>query len=67
LSYKGFSVNADTFQRTPAGKAIRACVIYLSEYLDCSLAQDRSPSCMKKWDEMERKRRERTKGVIDIR
>jgi curli biogenesis system outer membrane secretion channel CsgG len=67
LSYRNFSVGADTYQRTPAGKAIRACVIYLSEYLDCSLAQDRSPSCMKKWDEMERKRRERTKGVIDIR
>ena len=67
LSYKGISVTGDTFQRTPAGKAIRACVIYLSEYLDCSLVQGKDSSCMKKWDEMERKRRERTKGVIDIR
>jgi curli biogenesis system outer membrane secretion channel CsgG len=67
LSYKSFSVNGDTYQRTPAGKAIRACVIYLSEYLDCSLAQGKDAGCMKKWNEMERKRRERTKGVIDIR
>lgn len=67
LSYKSFSVRGNTYEKTPAGKAIRACVIYLSEYLDCSLIQGKSAGCMKKWNDMERKRRERTKGVIDIR
>ncbi len=67
LSYRSFSVRGGSYEKTPAGKAIRACVIYLSEYLDCALVQGKSASCMKKWNEMERKRRERTKGVIDIR
>ncbi len=66
LSYKSFSIHGADYQRTPAGKAIRACVVYLSEYMQCSLVYGKSDSCMKKWDEMERKRRERTKGAIKI-
>jgi curli biogenesis system outer membrane secretion channel CsgG len=67
LSIRNISLRAGGFDRTPAGKAIRACVVYLSEYLECSLARGKDDRCMKKWDEMEKKRRERTKGVIDIR
>ena len=66
VDLKGVSLNGDTFKRTPAGKAIRACVIYISEYLDCSLVQGQDAGCMKKWNDMDRKRRERTKGAIDI-
>lgn len=67
LAIRNVSLRAGGFERTPAGKAIRACVIYISEYMECSLARGQNDSCMKKWNEMEQKRRERTKGVIDIR
>ncbi len=67
VSIRNISLRAGGFDRTPAGKAIRACVVYLSEYLECSLVRGKDDRCMKKWDEMEQKRKERTKGVIDIR
>lgn len=67
LNIKDFSIHGSDYQRTPAGKAIRACVVYLSEYLECSLVKGEDDSCMKKWDKMEEKRRERTKGAIDIK
>ncbi len=66
LSLRNFSINGDDYKRTPAGKAIRACVIYISEYLECSLVRGTDADCMKKWDAMDRKRRERDKGSIDI-
>jgi curli biogenesis system outer membrane secretion channel CsgG len=67
VSIGNFSIHGSDYKRTPAGKAIRACIIYISEYLECSLVNGKEASCMKKWDEMEQKRRERTKGVIDIK
>ncbi|MBN2198830.1 MAG: penicillin-binding protein activator LpoB [Candidatus Aminicenantes bacterium] len=67
LHLRNFSVQGADSKKTPAGKAIRACVIYCSEYLACSLVKGQDAPCMKKWDKMEEKRRERTKGAIDIR
>jgi len=64
---EGVSLQGGGFSNTPAGKAVRGCVIYCSEYLDCSLVQGKDAGCMKKWDEMDKKRRERTKGSIDIK
>jgi len=66
LSLRNFSIHGADYQRTPTGKAIRACVIYISEYLECSLVRGTDADCMKKWDDMDRKRRERDKGSIDI-
>jgi curli biogenesis system outer membrane secretion channel CsgG len=66
LSLRNFSVGGTDYQKTPTGKAIRACIIYISEYLECSMIQGQDASCMKKWDAMDRKRRERDKGSIDI-
>jgi curli biogenesis system outer membrane secretion channel CsgG len=66
VNLRGISVAGDTFKRTPAGKAIRACIIYMSEYLDCSLVQGKNADCMKKWNEMDQKRRQKTKSTIDI-
>jgi len=66
VDIKGFSVAGDSYKKTPAGKAIRACVIYISEYLSCSLVEGQDASCMKKWNKMEEKRREKTKDTIDI-
>jgi len=66
LSYKGFSIHGNDYKETPAGKAIRACIIYISEYLECSMIKGHDADCMEKWNEMDRKRRERDKGEIDI-
>jgi len=66
LSIGNFSIHGDDYKRTPTGKALRACIIYISEYLECSLVKGQDASCMKKWNAMEEKRRARTKGSIDI-
>jgi curli biogenesis system outer membrane secretion channel CsgG len=67
LRIKGVSLRGGGFEKTPAGKAIRACVVYISEYLECSLVRGQDASCMKKWDKMDEDRRARTKGSVDIR
>ncbi len=67
VSIKGVSLSGGGFERTPAGKAIRACVIYLSEYLECSLVKGEDDRCMKKWDKMDEDRKARTRGAIDIK
>lgn len=66
LSLRNFSVGGEDYKETPTGKAIRACIVYISEYLECSLAKGKDHKCMKKWDAMDSKRREKTKGAIDM-
>lgn len=66
LSIRNFSVHGGGYQNTPAGKAIRACIIYISEYLACSMIEGPDSKCMKKWDARDEKRREKTKDSIDI-
>ncbi len=66
LSLRNFSIAGADAKKTPTGKAIRACVVYISEYLACSLVQGQDAPCMKKWDKMDAKRREKTKGAIDL-
>lgn len=66
LSTRHFSVAGAEAKKTPTGKAIRACIIYIAEYLVCSVTKGLDHSCMKKWDAMEQRRKEKTKGVLDI-
>jgi curli biogenesis system outer membrane secretion channel CsgG len=66
LSLRNFSIAGADAKKTPTGKAIRACVVYISEYLACSLVKGKDHSCMKKWDKMDANRREKTKGAIDL-
>lgn len=61
-----FGGNLGQYQKTPAGKAIRACIVYISDYLKCSLVQGLDAPCMKKWDKMEEKRRKKTKDSISL-
>ncbi len=63
---KGFSIAGGAHKKTPTGKAIRACLLYISEYLECSLVNGKDHSCMDKWDKMDRKRRKKTKDSIDL-
>jgi curli biogenesis system outer membrane secretion channel CsgG len=67
LSIAGVSLHGGGFEKTPAGKAIRGCIVYISDYLECSLVRGKDDRCMQKWDDMDKARRERTRGAIDIR
>ena len=66
LSLRNFDIGGEDSKKTPVGKAIRACIVYISEYLSCSLVNGKDDPCMKKWDKMDSKRREKTKGAIDL-
>ncbi len=66
LNIKNFSISGGEAKKTPTGKAIRACIMYISAYLKCSLAKVKHPRCMKKWDKMEAKRKEKTMGSISL-
>lgn len=66
LSIKNFSISGGAYEKTPAGKAIRACIIYISEYLECSLANGKDDPCMEKWNKRDKKRKDKTKDSIDI-
>jgi len=66
LDVKNFSTAVGSAKKTPTGKAIRACLIYISKYLKCSLAKIKHPKCMKKWDKMEAKRKKKTMDSIDL-
>ncbi len=66
LSLRNFSVGGESYKKTPTGKAIRACIVYISEYLACSLVKGKDDGCMEKWDKMDEKRKEKTKDSIDL-
>jgi len=66
LDLRNFSIGGEDAKKTPTGKAIRACVVYISEYLTCSLVEGKDAPCMKKWDKMDAQRREKTKDSIDL-
>ncbi len=63
--YKGgFSGNLSKEKNTPAGKAIRAMVIEVADYLECAMVTQ--GGCMAEYDAKERKRRDSAKGVVDL-
>ncbi len=66
LTTRHFSIAGADAKKTPTGKAIRGCIIYITEYLKCSLINGLDASCMKKWNEMDERRRQRTMDAIDI-
>lgn len=60
----GFGGNLGKYENTPAGKAIRACLIEISEYLTCVMVDQ--DSCMSEYSAKENSRREKTKKSIKI-
>lgn len=66
LSLRNFSVGGESYKKTPTGKAIRACILYIAEYLECSMVEGEDAGCMDKFNEMDEKRKEKTKGSIDL-
>jgi curli biogenesis system outer membrane secretion channel CsgG len=66
LTTRNFSVSGEDAKKTPTGKAIRACIIHIADYLICSVTKGLDHDCMKKFDEMDQKRRDKTKSAIDL-
>jgi len=54
------------YKKTPVGKAIRACIMEIAEYLECSLVKGKDSGCMGEYAAKESARREKTKGAIDL-
>lgn len=60
----GFSGNLGQYEKTPAGKAIRACLMEIVDYLDCAMVKQ--DSCMAEYEAKESSRREKTKSSIKL-
>jgi len=66
LRRSGFSGNLAGHKKTPTGKAIRACIMEIAEYLECSITKGKDDPCMEDYKAKEGKRREKTKKSIDL-
>lgn len=64
LSRSGFSGNMNKFDKTPHGKAIRAVIVEITDYLDCAMVKQ--DSCMAEYDAKEAGRRQRTKDAVKL-
>ncbi len=62
----GSSGSLGKMAKTPTGKAIRACIVHVADYLQCSLASAADDSCHKEFAEKEQKRRDKTRKAIDL-
>ena len=51
-----FSGNLGEKAKTLIGKAIRGCIVEISQYLECSLLKGKDSSCMKEYDEKDSKK-----------
>jgi len=61
ISRGSFSGGLGKYKKTPVGKAIRACIMEIAEYLECSLIKGKNHSCMGEYDAKESARREKNK------
>jgi curli biogenesis system outer membrane secretion channel CsgG len=61
----GFGGTLASEEKTPAGKAIRAALVEASEYLECVMVTQTS-RCLNEYDAKEDRRRESSKGALDL-
>jgi hypothetical protein len=66
LNKGGVAAGFDKMSKTPAGKAIRACIIEISDYLVCSMTKGKNDPCMESYAKKESSRREKTKDAIKL-
>jgi len=59
----GFGGNLSNYEDTPAGEAIRAALMEITDYLECAMVIQ-SNRCLAKYDEREDTRRERTRSRL---
>lgn len=60
----GFGGNLSKYEKTPTGKAIRAVIMEISEYLACAMVDQ--GDCMDEYRAKEQNRREKTKKAIKL-
>ncbi len=60
----GFGGNLGKYSKTPTGKAIRAVIMEISEYLSCAMVD--KGDCMAEYQAKESSRREKTKKAIKL-
>jgi curli biogenesis system outer membrane secretion channel CsgG len=60
----GFGGNLAKHEKTPAGKAIRAAIVEISDYLSCAMVDQ--GDCMDEYNQKESSRREKTKKAIKL-
>lgn len=60
----GFGGNLGKYEKTPTGKAIRAVLMEISEYLSCAMVEQ--GDCMAEYEAKESSRREKTKKAIKL-
>lgn len=60
----GFGGNLAKHENTPTGKAIRAVIMEISEYLGCAMVDQ--DDCMAEYEQKESSRREKTKKAIKL-
>jgi curli biogenesis system outer membrane secretion channel CsgG len=60
----GFGGHMSNYQNTPAGKAIRACLVEISEYLSCVMVDQ--DQCLGEYKAKDSQRREKTKKAIKL-
>jgi curli biogenesis system outer membrane secretion channel CsgG len=60
----GFGGSLSQENKTPAGKAIRAALVEITDYLSCVMVQQ--DSCEGEYDAKESRRREKTRGALDL-
>jgi len=64
-AYKGgWGGDLASQKKTPAGKAIRAAVVHIAEYLECAMVEQ--DSCLAEFDAADERRKEKTKSAIDL-
>lgn len=64
-SLAGLSGNLAKQEKTPTGKAIRACIVEIADYLECSLANP-DEECVQKYGAKEKKRKDKTRKAIEL-
>jgi curli biogenesis system outer membrane secretion channel CsgG len=60
----GFGGNLGKYENTPAGKAIRACLVEISDYLSCVMVDQ--DQCLQEYKAKDQQRRENTKKAIKL-
>ena len=61
----GFGGSLAQENKTPAGKAIRAALVEISDYLECAMVTQ-SDRCMSEYEDKENRRRDKTRGALDL-
>jgi curli biogenesis system outer membrane secretion channel CsgG len=64
LSRGNFSGDLGKYKKTPAGKAIRAAVVEIVDYLECAMVVQ--GSCLEDFDAKEKKRKKSLKSLINL-